>query len=253
MKTGKLLIVIIFLIGQACLDGNNFNEAVTGKTGSITRFAVKGDYLYSLDMNQILVFEIFDNGETEQVNAVPADYGLETIIIYDETIYVGSTSALYILDISVPATPVILSKLDREEILIGGCDPVVVKDNYAYSTVKIIENRCGRLSAVSQLIVYDVSDKKNPFEVNTFPMDQPNGLGYKDNHLFVCDQGVDKIQIFDITVPTNPAYIGFVNLVDPIDLIPNGETMIVSTANDFVIYDITDVNNITRLSSIPKK
>jgi len=29
--------------------------------------------------------------------------------------------------------------------------------------------------------------------------------------------------------------------------------MIVSTANDFVIYDITDVNNITRLSSIPKK
>jgi hypothetical protein len=145
MKTGKLLILIIFLI-VACKESNNFNEAVTGKTGSITRFAVMGDYLYSLDMNQILVFEISDNGETQQVNTVPADYGLETIIIYDETIYVGSTTSLYILDISVPASPVVLSKLDREQILIGGCDPVVVKGDYAYSTVKIIENRCGRLS-----------------------------------------------------------------------------------------------------------
>lgn len=245
--------LFILLIAFACENDTSSSDVITGKAGSITRFAVSGNYMYALDLNQILVFQIMSNGETQLVNKVSTDYGLETIIIYDETVYIGSTTALYILDISNPGTPVILSKEERGIELLGGCDPVVVKDNYAYSTVKIIVNRCGQAGVVSQLIVYDVADKKNPFEVSTFPMNMPNGLGYEGDYLFVCDEGEDKVQIFDISVPTNPAYFGFIDLVDPIDLIPNDGTLIVSTANDFVIYDITDVNNISKLSTIPKK
>lgn len=96
------------------------------------------------------------------MHTLPTEYGLETIIIYDNTIYLGSKTALYILSIDNPAAPVILSQTERVNFPFGGCDPVIVKDTYAYSTVKIIENICGQPATQSALLVYDVSNKSAP-------------------------------------------------------------------------------------------
>jgi len=249
-KIIKTLFLILIVV--SCKYDEFSDPGVTGKSGSITRFAVSGNYMYALDQNKVLVYDISNPGDPILRNTVETDYGLETIIIYDGTIYLGSRTSLYILDISVPENPKIISKTDRAEAFFGGCDPVVVRDIYAYSTIKILANICGNISQISALITFDVSSKQNPVQVNSFPLNIPEGLGYNDNYLFVCDEGDDKIHIFDITVGSSPVYFDAIELTDPVDLITDGNRMIVSSKTDFVIYDISDINNIIKLSVIPK-
>lgn len=247
-------VILLLLLGlTACSQDAGLLEN-PGQSGSITRFAVHNGYMYALNLNEVLTYSLAQADQPALVHRLPADYGLETIIIYDNTIYIGSRSALYILDISNPAAPVILSKTNREDAFFNGCDPVVVKGDYAYSTVKIIQNVCGNVSTESALLVYDVRDKSAPVRVGTYPLGQPNGLGYKDNYLFVCDEGADRLEVFDIGNPEALASLpaSAVGLVDPVDLIVNGDKMIVSTKTDFQIFDVGNLPLIRRIGQISK-
>jgi len=162
---------------------------------------------------------------------------------------------LYILDISIPYQPAVLSNTNREELgFFRGCDPVVVKDNYAYSTIKVINNVCGNTWAESLLLVYDVSDKSNPKVVGEFRLDEPNGLAYIGNYLIVCDEGRDQLVIFDISDPENVEELRDynINITDPIDLIIHDSRMIVSTNTSFHIYNINSITDIIPTGVIRK-
>ena len=253
MKQLKLIFAMSLLFAAACSKDSTSLEA-TGKSGSITRFAVHNGYMYALNPNEVLTYSLQDADQPVLVSRITTDYGLETIIIYDNTIYLGSSSALYILDITNPSTPVILSKTNRETLFIGGCDPVVVKDNYAYSTIKIIENICGNVSSQSALLVYDVSNKTAPVGKGTYTLGIPNGLGYRGNYLFVCDEGTDRLEVFDISNPLSlqQLSVNALDITDPYDLIVDGQKMIVSTKTDFQIYDISSLPTITKIGFIAK-
>ena len=238
--------------GLESFQGNDLSGTGEGTSGSITRFTTFGDYLYALDQNQVLTYDISAKNEPVLVSKLKTDYGLETIIIYDATIFVGSRNALYILDIANPAYPSVISKSERDDLnLTGGCDPVVVKENHAFATVKIIENVCGQTSMQSQLLVYDITDKINPELLVTVAMDIPNGLGYRGDYLFVCDEGRNEIVIFDISSPGNIFEFDAIPLDAPIDIIIREDRMIVSTKNNFTIYDISDIQNIREVAFIP--
>ena len=231
-------------------------ESVTnpGQSGSITRFAVHDHYMYVLNSNEVQTYDIADKEHPALVHRLKTDFGLETIIIYDNTVFLGSTTALYIVNIDNPAAPFIQAKSDRlSDLGFSGCDPVVVKGNYAYSTIKIIRNACGSIAARSALVVYDISDKSSPQTVGTYDLDIPNGLGYKDNFLFICDEGSDQLRIFDISDPLalqeKPYHV---SITDPNDLIVDGDRMIVSSKTDFQIFDIADIVVIKKLGQIPK-
>jgi hypothetical protein len=238
----------------ACTYEGDFSAAPeTGKSGSITRFAVHGGYMYTLNQNKVATFSLADPEKPLLVHTLPTDYGLETITIYEGTIYIGSRTALYILGLDNPAAPALLSKAERGIEFFNGCDPVVVKGNYAFSTIKIIENICGSVSVQSALLVYDVSDKTNPKEIGMASLSMPNGLGYKDNTLFVCDEGSDELVQFDITDPKNPIKSATkIPILDPLDLIVSGGKMIVSSKTNFEIYDISDLANVRKVSTILK-
>lgn len=247
-----LLAAIVF---ASCSKEMMVSPDGNGKSGSITRFAVNGNYMYALDQNKILTYSLSDKNNPQLTSSITTDYGLETITIYDGTVYIGSRTALYILDISSPSTPVLLSKTERGMEVIGGCDPVVVRGNYAYSTVKIIVNRCGRTNQRSALIVYDVTNKSNPQEVNTFTMGAPNGLGYSGNYLFVCDEQADEVEIFDISNPALPVMtsFSFPQITNPVDVIADGNKMIVSSQTGFSFYDISDISNIILTGTVVKQ
>ena len=210
--------------------------------------------MYVLNLNEVQTYDITGKEHPVLVHHLPTDYGLETITIYDNTVFLGSTTALYILDISNPAAPAILSQSDRlSDIGFSGCDPVVVQGNYAYSTIKTIENVCGNFSASSELVVYDVSDKTAPLVLGTYLLDIPNGLGYKDHYLFVCDEGRDQVVIFDISDPNELFETSYaISVIDPYDLIIDGQKMIVSTKTEFQIFDVTDVEQIKKVGLILK-
>ena len=241
------------LLLVACSKDAAF-DSNPGKSGSITRFAVFQNNMYVLNLNEVQTYDITQKDRPVLVHRLPTDYGLETITIYDNTIFLGSTTALYILDISNPAAPVIQAKTNRlSDFGFSGCDPVVVKGNYAYSTIKIIQNVCGNVSAESALIVYDISDKTTPEPVGSYFLDIPNGLGIKDNYLFICDEGIDRLRVFDITDPTALIEMPYnVSITDPYDLIIDGQRMIVSSKTDFQVFDISNIIQIKKLGQISR-
>jgi len=249
-------IIATICILAACSLNDEFDAPNSdGKSGSITKFTIHNNYMYALNPNEVQTYSLENPDEPELVHTIETDYGLETIIVYDNTVYVGSRNSLYILDISAPYQPEILSESNRVELgFFSGCDPVVVKDNYAYSTIKIIDNICGTFNARSLLLVYDVSDKSNPKIVSEFLLDQPNGLAYIGNHLVVCDEGSDQLVIFDITDPLNVQQLfdNNINITDPVDLIIHDSKMIVSTKTSFTIYNINSITDISQTGIIPK-
>ncbi|MCC6282466.1 MAG: hypothetical protein IT262_17815 [Saprospiraceae bacterium] len=250
----KLLVFVAIALLYTSCSKEAASVSEPGKSGSITRFAVYQDFMYVLNLNEVQTYDITQRDRPVLINRLKTDYGLETITIYDNTVFLGSTTALYILNISNPAAPVIQAKTDRlSDFGFSGCDPVVVKGNYAYSTIKIIQNICGNISAESALIVYDISDKTAPKAVGSYALSIPNGLGIKDNHLFVCDEGTDQLRVFDISVPTQLTELTYsVSITDPYDLIIDAERMIVSSKTDFQIFDISDIIQIKKLGQISR-
>jgi hypothetical protein len=252
-NTIAFLFVGTLLLATACSKDAAEIGADPGRSGSVTRFAVHAGYMYILNLNEVQTYSLENPDKPRLVHRLPTDYGLETIIVYENTVYLGSTTALYILDISNPAVPQILSQTARLEVFAGGCDPVVVKGNYAYSTIKIIENICGRTGVQSALLVYDVSNPTAPTNVGLYFMGMPNGLGYKGDYLFVCDEGTDRVEVFDISNPLNLELTAFsIPITDPVDLIVAGDKMIVSAKSDFRFYDISDIADIRPIGQIAK-
>ena len=253
MKKTLLGYLFFLLLFVACTQEADLATSEGGKSGSVTRFTTYQGYMYVLNLNEVQTYSLSNPDKPALVHILSTDYGLETINIYDNTIFLGSTTSLYILDIADPAAPVILSKTNRSFEFSSGCDPVVVKGFYAYSTIKIIENICGFRSSRSALIVYNIVDKKNPVEVANYDLVTPNGLGYKDNYLFVCDEGTDRLEVFDISDPEQLVKTSFaISIIDPTDLIVDGERMFVATKTDFQIFDVFDMNNIRRIGKIDR-
>jgi hypothetical protein len=250
----KLLFIACSMLLLFACSKDAASESIIGKSGSITRFAIYQDYMYVLNLNEVQTYNIEQKDHPVLVHRLATDYGLETITIYDNSVFVGSTTALYILDISNPAAPTIQAQSDRlADAGFTGCDPVAVKDHYAYSTVKVVENICGSIAAQSALIVYDIHDKSAPVSVGIYPLSLPNGLGIKDNYLFVCDEGSDELVVFDITDPTALTVTDFsLPITDPYDLIIDGPKMIVSAKTDFQVFDISDVAHIRKIGQISK-
>jgi hypothetical protein len=249
----KKIFLGFLMLMVACTQDADLASSEGGKSGSITRFTTYQGYMYVLNLNEVQTYSLSNPNKPLLVHTLTTDYGLETINIYDNTIFLGSTSSLYILDISDPAVPVLLSKTDRTFFFSKRCDPVVVKGNYAYSTIKTIENICGSTSSISALIVYDISNKTLPVELATYDLVTPNGLGYKDNYLFVCDEGTDRLEVFDISDPKQLVKTSFaILIVDPTDLIVDGDRMFAATKTDFQIFDVSDMNNIRRIGKIDR-
>ncbi len=249
----SLLIVLSACTEDASIAGS-FNESQSGTSGSITRFAILNDFMYTLNPNQLQTFDISDADNPVLLSELETDYGLETIFIYEDRIYLGSRVGLFILGLDDPAQPNLLSQTPREEEFFGSCDPVVVKDTYAYSTVKTVVNICGTVNTQSALLVYEVSDPENPIQTQAFQLSQPNGLAFTDKFLYVCDTGSEELLVFDIS---NPAEVELRRdlsyaLLDPFDIIVDDDRMIVSTINDFVILSLDEDGGITFVKNIAK-
>lgn len=184
----------------------------SGTGGSMARFSLNGDYLYVADETSLSAFDISIPENPNRISNEYVGWEVETIFNYEDHLYLGSSTGMYIYDIENPGSPQKVSFLEH----VRGCDPVVVKDNYAYVTIRG-SNACGQ--NMNQLDVVDVSDKANPMVVNSYGMTNPYGLGVKDNWLFVCD-GNAGLKIFDIEDTPNLKFIDQFNNINTYDVIP---------------------------------
>ncbi len=200
----------------------------SGTGGSMARFSIKNDYLYIAGDSSLDVFDISNTSEPNRVSSEYAGWQIETIFNYEDHLYLGSATGMYIFSIEDPAAPQQVSFLQH----VLGCDPVVVKDDFAYVTIRG-GNECEQ--NFNQLDIVDISDKHNPKIANTYQMNNPYGLGVKDDWLFVCD-GNDGLKVFDIQNTPNLEQIDHFRNINTYDVIPLDEKLLMVGNNILYQY-----------------
>lgn len=215
----------------------------TGTGGSMARFTIVGDHLFTVDGMHLKTFNISNESKIEMVSSWQLDWsnGIETIFPYQNKLFLGTTTGMHIIDISNPEKPSYISKYEH----VVSCDPVVVQGDYAYVTLRSGESWCWR--SVNQLEVIDLSDIQNPEMLKTWPMTNPKGLGIDGNLLFVCDEG---LKVFEIQSPTNLVQINhFENIGETFDVIPYNGILILIGEQGFRQYSYEN-GSLTELGSI---
>tara|TARA_B100000378_G_scaffold10567_1_gene8904 strand:- start:212 stop:1429 length:1218 start_codon:yes stop_codon:yes gene_type:complete len=184
----------------------------TGTGGSMARFKIVNDYLYTVTESEIHIFDIQTQENPIAVNSEYVGWQIETIFNQGDYLYLGSSSGMYIYSIENPAAPSYVSRIDH----VVGCDPVVVQGDWAYVTIRG-GNDCGQ--NLSQLEVIDISNKNMPERVAVYEMAEPYGLGIKDDHLFVCD-GSEGLKVFDASATPEISLIDHFENIETYDVIP---------------------------------
>jgi len=153
-----------------------------GAGGSTARFTIAGNYLYVVDHTSLKTFLIADPGQTVFKSKTDIGINIETISPYQDKLFIGSSSSMYIFSLANPDKPNLVGSASYEIRM--SCDPVVVKDQAADATLRA-DSPCGW--GMSSLVVYDVSSPSSPVLKTTLPLTSPYGLGVNGNALYVCN------------------------------------------------------------------
>lgn len=213
-----------------------------GVAGSMARFAVVNDYLYTVNYNKLTSFNISNPSDPVSTASQQVGWQIETIYPFKNRVFIGSVSGMFIYDISNPAVPARLGSISH----IRSCDPVVADDDYAYVTL-----RNGTLCAgfANQLDIVNVTNLLSPSLSKTIPMTNPHGLA-KDQHLlFICD-GRDGIKTFDATDPVNPVLKNTVSGIDTYDAIAFNQHLLVVAKDGLYQYAYTPAGALTLRSKL---
>lgn len=215
-----------------------------GLGGSLARFQIVSNYLYTVGDHSMSIFNIqnLSNPALETIQNV--GWGIETMFAADDYLYLGSTQGMYIYDLKTPASPEYVSEFRHWQ----GCDPVVVDGNYAYLTLRG-GNLCGQDECVLEVV--DISDKANPMLANRYTLENPYGLGIKDDMLYVCD-GTAGLKLFKRNTPIELDLVKTLKKVQAKDVIPLENSLIMIGDNTLYQYEY-NVNNVTLISAYSLK
>src|SRR4030095_12998374 len=158
--------------------------------GSMARFTVTNDHLYTIDGMEIKVFDVHQPLPILK-NQVTLQWGIETLFPMAGNLFIGSNSGLLIYDISNPESPEYRSTFSHAK----ACDPVAVSGNTAYVTLRD-GNECQ--GYVNQLDVINISNLFNPSLIKSFPMQNPHGLSVMGETLYLCE-GKYGLKTFDVS------------------------------------------------------
>lgn len=215
-----------------------------GVGGSMARFGIKDNVLYVLDQNTLKVFNIADKVHPVKSGDVSPGWGIETMFLMENTMFLGTTTGMIIFDISIPLSPQYKANFSHAR----SCDPVIVDDTLAYITLRT-GTRCG--GSTNSLSVVNVKNITSPKLVSVYGMVNPHGLGKDGNLLFICD-GSAGLKIYDASDPkkvtdhliyTNPG-------INAYDVIPIGDVLVLIADDGLFQYNYSNLQNITLLSAI---
>lgn len=250
----KKVINMLFLAGalliSACEYNNDESIAPVGQNldtggvnqgGSMARFSLTDDQLYTLSSNELTYFDISNPDMLTHRGSTSLEWGAETLFPYNGHLFVGTTTGMLIYDLSDPANPRFVNRYEH----VRACDPVVVQGDYAYVTIRNGTN-CG---GVNELHILDISDYSDIKQLSAYSMAHPHGLGVDGNNLFLCD-GYNGLLVFDISNPINISQVQHHDIGHTYDIIPYNQLAIVVGQDKLVQYAYDASGNMTELSSI---
>jgi hypothetical protein len=242
----SLFIAICVLLLIAC-DSSSVNYSAdnsngTGTGGSLARFTIAKDHLYTVDYNMLKVYDVTNELKPSKVKELSVGFDIQTIFSVNNILLMGSKWGVYIYDISDPANPAYLSVYNHTY----SCDPVVVAGDYAYSTLST-SGACARGS--NELDIIKISNPSSPYLIKSITMENPHGLGISGNLLFVCDNG---IKVYNISNKEVPVFIKKIDIANAYDVIPLGSLLLVASDSGLDEYRITSGSDLVFQSSVYK-
>lgn len=212
-----------------------------GVGGSMARFTIVNDYLYTVDRHSLTCFNI-SNGDPVKDHQLYAGWDIETIYPFKNNLFIGSMGGMFIYDITNPAVPVKKS----EFVHARACDPVIADDKYAYITLRQ-GTGCG--PALNELLIVDIKDIQSPSLVKSYPMSRPHGLAKDGNLLLICD-GEAGLKAFNASDPNKITEVSKVDNLNAYDVIAMNNIALVVARDGIYQYDYANPANIRLLSKI---
>ena len=78
----------------------------TGQAGSLARFLVYNNYLYTLEFNRLTTFDISNTTAPVQTAQEYDGWNMETLFISENYLYIGTQNGLIVYNLDMPAQPV---------------------------------------------------------------------------------------------------------------------------------------------------
>ena len=235
------------MLYSAGISGSNGSAGSSyGVGGSMARFALYKNMLYTVDQYNLYTLKLNSASDATLLNTTGIGWNVETIFITDDHMFLGTQNGMIVESLEVPERPSQIASYSH----ITACDPVVIKGDLAFVTLKGGTTCRG---TVNQLDVIRMSDGYSKFELlKSYPMYGPQGLGIDDDLLFVCD-GDAGLKIFNASNPYNISnnMIASFPLINAYDVIPMNNYLFMIGDKGFMLYDYSDVQNIKQIGFIP--
>jgi hypothetical protein len=231
-------ITCVFLADAGTKNGSQ----VPGIGGSMARFAIVNNYLYTVNTSSLGVFDIAVPAEPKSMGNHYIGWNIETIYPFKNKLFIGSSNGMFIYDISSPAAPSPEGSFSHAR----ACDPVVADDSYAFVTLRT-GTFCTGTS--NQLDVVNVTNVNNPLLVKTYPLTNPHGLAKDENLLFICD-GSAGLKVYDASNVNGLKLIKHIMGLETYDAIAWNNLLLVVASNGIYQFDYSDPANMKLLSTL---
>lgn len=215
-----------------------------GQGGSMARFTLMNSYLYTVNNQELRLFNVDSPAEPRFVNNIPLGWGIETIFPYQNKLFIGSTNGMHIYDASKPSAPVFMSTYQH----FTSCDPVVVHGKYAFVTLRS-GNFCRQ--GVNQLDVLDIENAYKPKLLKSYQMQNPHGLGTMGSTLYLSE-GEYGLKVFDFSdvLKINEKQLQHIRNIKAIDMIPAAKALIVTGPDGIYQFGYSSTGRLQQLSHI---
>src|SRR6476660_4167047 len=177
-----------------------------GAGGSMARFTLAKERLYTVGLTDLTVFNIANAQDPVQTAHNEIGRSIETIYPFKDNLFIGSQSGMFVYNIINPDHPVQTGQFSH----VQSCDPVIADNKYAYVTLRS-GTTCQGFN--NQLEVLELNNVVNPSLLKVYSLHNPHGLSKDGNTLFICD-GTDGLKIYNAADVMN---LSLINHIDGIE------------------------------------
>jgi len=219
------------------------SKSMNGIGGSMARFALLQDRMYTVSNSDIKVFNTTVAENPNYVKSVETGvFDVETIFPFGNHLFLGSNTGMHIFNVSNVDNPVKTGSFTHARV----CDPVIADDKFAYVTLRS-GNFCGGFT--NQLDVVNIANLSNPTLIKSYSLTNPHGLSKDGNLLMICD-GSAGLKVFDAANVQNIKLLTTVTGMNTFDVIAiNGYAFVVAKEGLFCI-DYSQPNSAKIISQL---
>jgi len=231
----------IFMASANSVSGTAASSPI-GSGGSMARFTIVNERLYTVSLSSLEVFNISNAGDPHPANTIHIGWNIETIYPFKNKLFIGSRDGMFIYNVTNADAPVAAGQFNHAR----SCDPVIADDEYAYVTLRS-GTTCEGFS--NQLDIVKLSNTTDPVLLKTYPMKNPHGLSMDGNLLFICD-GAAGLKVYDAADVLNLKQLNEINGMNTYDVIAMNKIALVVAKDGLYQYSYSDPKNMHLLSKI---